>query len=198
MWYMILFDICWAVVGLVWLGGAVYNVGKAPAVLKKSAGSLIPTLVGITLFLVNYFWGPAKFWNSLKLHTIELSEIGAVVLLAGTFFILWARFSLGTMWSSSAISRESHNLKTTGPYAITRNPIYTGALVMLAGTALINGLGNWIFYFLLGVVFFEIKIHLEEKLLIETLGDAYIRYLKQVPQLIPGMNLLRRRPHAGG
>lgn len=198
MGYTILFDICWAAAGLVWLGGAVYNLFKAPAAFKKSAGSLIPTLVGIALLLANRFWGPAKFWAALSLRSEALSGIGALVLLVGTLFTLWARFSLGTMWSSDPISRESHALKTTGPYALTRNPIYTGALVMFVGTALMSGLGVWIFYFLVGVVYFEIKIRLEEKLLTETLGGAYARYCQQVPQLIPGLNLLRRRPHAGG
>jgi protein-S-isoprenylcysteine O-methyltransferase Ste14 len=37
------------------------------------------------------------------------------------------------------VVKDDHVLRTDGPYGITRHPIYTGLLSMLAGTALIEG-----------------------------------------------------------
>ena len=93
------------------------------------------------------------------------------------------------MWSAAAIAREGHALRTSGPYAVTRHPIYTGLLTMLIGTALLEGLGIWIVALGVAVAAFEIKIHLEERLLLETLGEPYAQYRRTVPQLIPGLKL---------
>ena len=76
-------------------------------------------------------------------------------------------------------------LRTDGPYAVTRHPIYTGLLGMMLGSALLGGLGQragrrpvvWI-----GI---EVKIRSEERLLLATFPDAYRAYRERVPRLIP-------------
>ncbi len=202
--YTILMDICWLITGVVWGLGALYNIARSPAAAKKGAQTSIMTLIVLGLLYANEHWGPTHLWAALIVHSNALAGAGSVVLLAGTVFTLWARLTLGTMWSSSPIARVDHALKTTGPYAVTRNPIYTGLLTMLAGTALIKGLGVWLLYLVAGIIFFEIKIRLEERLLTETFGERYRRYRQQVPQLIPriklirGINLLHRNQHASG
>jgi protein-S-isoprenylcysteine O-methyltransferase Ste14 len=42
-------------------------------------------------------------------------------------------------------------------------------------------------------VLLEIKIHVEERLMLAEFPDDYTRYREQVPQLIPGLRLPRRR-----
>jgi protein-S-isoprenylcysteine O-methyltransferase Ste14 len=54
-------------------------------------------------------------------------------------FTLWARFSLGTMWSVAPKVKGDHQLRTHGPYAVTRHPIYTGLLGMMLGATLLAG-----------------------------------------------------------
>ena len=51
---------------------------------------------------------------------------GLIITGAGCLFAIWARFSLGANWSGIVTLKEDHQLITTGPYAITRNPIYSG------------------------------------------------------------------------
>ena len=56
---------------------------------------------------------------------------------------------LGTSRARTVVERRPaggdglRGLRTDGPYAITRHPIYTGLLGMLLGTALLGGLGQW-------------------------------------------------------
>ncbi len=198
MGYALIIYICWGIAGLVWAIGALYNALNAPRAARRGAPSLLLMLVVLAIVYVNNQWGPAGLWRALRVRSDALAITGSVALVAGTLFTLWARFVLGTMWSSSPVAREDHALKTSGPYAVTRNPIYTGGLIMLVGTALINGLGVWVLYLIMGVIYAEIKIRFEERLMIETFGDGYTRYRQQVPQLIPGLNLLHRGQHAGG
>ena len=113
--------------------------------------------------------------------------LGLAVLAASTVFTLWARFSLGTMWSMAPMVKDDHQLRTRGPYAVTRHPIYTGVLGMLLGATLLSGLGQWIVLFPVGLILFEVKIRMEEHLMLATFPDEYPRYRRQVPQLVPGL-----------
>jgi protein-S-isoprenylcysteine O-methyltransferase Ste14 len=59
------------------------------------------------------------------------------------------------------------------------------------------GSGRWILLIPVGLVLLEIKIHLEERLMLAEFPDDYPRYRQQVPQLIPGLRLLRRHGASG-
>jgi len=119
--------------------------------------------------------------------------LGLAVLAASTVFTLWARFSLGTMWNGVPQVKDDHQLRTHGPYAVTRHPIYTGLLGMLLGATLLSGIGQWIVLFPVGLILFEVKIRMEEHLMLATFPEDYPRYRRQVPQLVPGLVILHRR-----
>ena len=67
--------------------------------------------------------------------------IGAPLVLAGTLFAFWARFRLAGNWSSGVVLKQDHELIRSGPYRFVRHPIYTGALLAVAGTAC--AIGQW-------------------------------------------------------
>ena len=97
------------------------------------------------------------------------------------------------MWSASPnVLQPDHELRTDGPYAVTRHPIYTGLLGMLIGTVLLNGLGLTLALLVVGAVFLAIRIPIEERLMSETFPDEYSRYRDHVPRLVPGLHVLRR------
>jgi protein-S-isoprenylcysteine O-methyltransferase Ste14 len=58
---------------------------------------------------------------------------------AGAAFTVWARIALGRNWSAEVTFKQDHELVETGPYALVRNPIYTGLLLMALGTAVNYG-----------------------------------------------------------
>jgi protein-S-isoprenylcysteine O-methyltransferase Ste14 len=60
-------------------------------------------------------------------------------------------------------------------------------LAMLAGTTLLAGGGRWIVAFPVFLVLVEIKLHIEERLMLAEFPDDYPRYRKRVPQLVPGL-----------
>ena len=123
--------------------------------------------------------------------------VGVAVLIASTVFALWARFSLGTSWSIAPEVGGDRRLRTEGPYAVTRHPIYTGLLGMIIGTALLAGLGQAILAVVAGLIVFSVKVHQEEQFLLATFPESYPGYRQRVPQLIPGLGMLhRRRIHA--
>jgi protein-S-isoprenylcysteine O-methyltransferase Ste14 len=193
-WFWLRWDmlgLCWGLFGLVWLVGALYNAMQSPAVQKRP--SPWSWVVGIVAFFIIDQFIPRSFWRLLTVDTLWLRILGIACLLLATAFTLWARWVLGKMWSASTVARVGHQLRTDGPYRITRHPIYTGVLGMLLGTMLLSSLGLYAALFLLGIVIFEIKLHQEERLLTEIFGEAYIHYQRRVPQLIPGLRWRRGR-----
>ena len=76
---------------------------------------------------------------------------------------------------------------------MTRRPIYSGLLGMVRGTTLLGGMGRWIVLVAVGLIVFEVKIHMEERLLLATFPDEYPTYRRRVPQLVPGLQTGRRR-----
>jgi protein-S-isoprenylcysteine O-methyltransferase Ste14 len=189
---------CWGLLALGWLIGAVYNEQHA-ARARKRAARIFPWALALVVVLVLLRGIPHTGWRSLTVRSGWTYAPGLATLLVSTVFTLWARAVLGTMWTFSPVLREDHALRTAGPYAVTRHPIYTGMLGMLIGTALLAGLGRWLVVLVLAAVFIEGKIRAEERLLVEAFPGRYEQYCRRVPRLVPGSlrlrEMLRRRRH---
>ena len=187
---------CWGVVVLVWVIGALYNAARGPTGGRRSArrsfaGRMFAVAVIVAVVAVVRLV-PGRDWHALHVDSLWVTLLGLAVLLPSTAFTLWARAALGTMWSMDAVVKQGHELRTDGPYDITRHPIYTGMLGMLLGSLLLAGVGRSLLILLAGVVFFEVKIREEERLMSATFPDQYARYRQRVPQLIPGLRRLPR------
>lgn len=79
-------------------------------------------------------------------------------------------------------------LVTEGPFAYTRNPIYTGNLMIYLGVGLMsNGLFPWLI--VAGMVWFSVQyaliISYEERFLMSRFGREYEGYCSRVNRFIP-------------
>jgi protein-S-isoprenylcysteine O-methyltransferase Ste14 len=112
---------------------------------------------------------------------------GTLLLAAGIGFAFWARAHLGRFWSGAVVLKEGHQLVRSGPYAIVRNPIYTGLLVAFLGTALLVGTAVGFAALAAILASFLLKIRAEERLLAEQFGEAFEAYRREVKRLVPGV-----------
>jgi protein-S-isoprenylcysteine O-methyltransferase Ste14 len=198
--------VCVGVVVVVWVAGALYNAFRSPhsashaprerprsqpAMTAADGGLIGVAVVGVGLAIVG-----RSHVDGLAVGALWVRVLGLAVLVASTVLTLWARFSLGTMWSVAPKVKGDHQLRTRGPYAVTRHPIYTGVLGMLLGATLLSGIGQWIVLFPVGLIVFEVKIRMEERLMVATFPEEYPRYRRRVPQLVPGLYVLRQRHSA--
>jgi protein-S-isoprenylcysteine O-methyltransferase Ste14 len=184
--------VCWAAFATTWLAAEIYNQGRAPAERTRSwFGSAV--LPGAVIIAVITIAVPRADWRSLTFVSPAVRLLGLVILLGATAFTIWARLVLGVMWSGAPTVKEHHELRTSGPYSITRHPIYTGILGMLIGSLLVAWGGRWIVPFPVFLVLFEIKIRIEERFMMGEFPVEYPRYRRRVPKLVPGLRLFSGR-----
>jgi protein-S-isoprenylcysteine O-methyltransferase Ste14 len=198
--------VCVGAVVVVWVAGALYNAlhtlhnaSHSPRERTRSQPGLTAGdggLIGVAVVCAALAIVGRRYFDDLAAGALWVRVLGLAVLLASTVFTLWARFSLGTSWSMAPKVTGDHQLRTHGPYAVTRHPIYTGLLGMLLGATLLSGIGQWIVLFPAGLIVFEVKIRMEERLMVATFPDEYPRYRRRVPQLVPGLYALRQRHSA--
>jgi len=188
---------CWGAVALAWLAGAIYYESRAPAE-RTRAWYMSPLWITTIIVVIVTAAVPRADWAPLEVHVPWIRILGLAILLAATALTLWARLALGAMWSAAPTVKQEHQLRTSGPYAITRHPIYTGLLGMMLGTGLLAGSGRWILYFPIYLVLVEFKIRTEERLMLAEFPDDYPRYRRRVPQLVPGLRLIGGRKVASG
>jgi protein-S-isoprenylcysteine O-methyltransferase Ste14 len=89
---------------------------------------------------------------------------------------------------------SQRSLITAGPYALVRNPLYLGTLLISAGVALMSGspfiIGTYAVVFWLG--YYAIILWEEEKL-VGQFGTSYRDYFDSVPRVVPGLRIWARR-----
>ncbi|MFH0827809.1 MAG: isoprenylcysteine carboxylmethyltransferase family protein [Candidatus Omnitrophota bacterium] len=106
---------------------------------------------------------------------------------------------LGQLLRVSARGHKSENSKSgkkliqDGPYALVRNPMYLGIILIGLGVVLFI-LEFWafvLFVLLFAFRYWELFVK-EEKMLSEAFGEQYSDYKKNVPRIIPKLSFICR------
>jgi protein-S-isoprenylcysteine O-methyltransferase Ste14 len=107
-------------------------------------------------------------WQSLA--------IGSMIAALGALIRLWA----------AGYIDKGKALATEGPYAMTRNPLYLGSLIMALGI-LIAGHVYWL-VLLFGILFVALYYPVmkrEEQELLQGYGEDFVNYAERVPMFFP-------------
>ncbi|MCI0184912.1 hypothetical protein MM817_03209 [Acidibacillus sp. S0AB] len=179
------FFVWWTIVFVVLIGSSLLGqIRGQSSQMHNRRTSFIWIPYGLVLWiLVDVI--PHRVWIPITFSRIWLAALGDSIVLIGMAWVLWARWTLGRNFTQAPVITETHRLITTGPYRVTRHPIYTGILAMLFGSMLFYGFGATVVILLATWGVFVVKLRAEERLLIERYVDKYIAYQQNTPQLIP-------------
>jgi len=176
-------------VWLAWLAFWVLAARKAKeTVRRESAGSRllhhVPLIAGSVLLASPHVFGSA-IEGRFHAQTLAWFLVGLALVVLGLSFSVAARIRLGRNWSGTVTLKKDHELIQSGPYALVRHPIYTGALLALAGT--IVAIDRWRALVALPLLIAGIlyKISVEERFMRAQFGEAYERYRGRVKALVP-------------
>ena len=167
-----------------WIGAR----GTKRTIQRQPTGSrmayMFPTWLGAIGFVIGQ--RPGRSWLTLSAAFPPwVAWLGVALLIAGLAYTWWARVHLGRNWSAIVTLKEGHTLVRSGPYAITRHPIYTGIDTAFIGTALTHCTVGVVGGVALFAIAFVIKYRQEERLMLQTFGDEYRDFMRQVPAVIP-------------
>ncbi len=126
-----------------WAGGirALADIRKALAAGNRLDAVMMGliSLAGAVVIVI----GAAICLGYIRVHTAAyaydpaLSALGTLVTLAGTAGTYYCRHHLGRFWTAENALVEDHQIVDSGPYGLVRHPIYTSAIVMYVGTAMV-------------------------------------------------------------
>ena len=113
-----------------------------------------------------------------------LVGVGVGVTVVGELIRLWGVYHIGAI--SRTRSERLGPLIATGPFALLRNPLYVGNIVLWVGFALIARL-IWLAPVILVLLALEYHaiVRWEETLLESRLGQTYRDYAARVPRWLP-------------
>lgn len=131
-------------------------------------------IVALVLLPSGDAW-PTPAW--LEVTGLAMGGLGAV-------WAIVAALRLGERLTPTPVPRDGGQLRTDGPYAHVRHPIYTGVLLIVVGITLRSGSALVLALGLATIVFFHAKARFEEGLLAERFPE-YRTYAARTPRFLP-------------
>jgi protein-S-isoprenylcysteine O-methyltransferase Ste14 len=175
----------WLALGIFWLVMAV--TAKRAARTQSPGSRLLHITPEILAFCLLFAPGPWEQWQwrFVPETSLAVAWLGLALTVAGLGFAIWARLFLGRNWSGRVMIKEEHELIQTGPYSIVRHPIYSGFLLAILGTALVQGEFRSLLALPVAVLGWALKLRLEESFMAQQFGNAYLDYKRRVKALVP-------------
>ena len=118
--------------------------------------------------------------------SVILFWLGILLMYAGIALRLYAIIVLGAFFTTTVAVAAEQPVIEAGPYRLIRHPSYSGILLILLGFGL--SLTNWLSLLVImgcAIIGLSYRIHVEEHVLQEQLGQRYQEYMRRTKRLIP-------------
>ncbi len=162
------------------------SITHRPEGVKASWGSevLFRLIVGVGALVAGVLAGAAQ---SATIRPAAVADwIGLVLLWGGISLRLWSFHTLGRYFTFTVQTSSDQPVIADGPYRVIRHPSYAGLLLVIFAIGLF--IGNWLSLLCLtvaiavGLVF---RIRVEERALMQDLGEGYRDYAATRKRLVP-------------
>ncbi len=139
-------------------------------------------LATIALVLLHVFAPGAAAWLApiVWLQSPVAQGVGVALLLVAVVVVVTAQAQMGRSWRIGIDDEHATALVTGGIFGRSRNPIFLGMRVMLAGLFLVLPGAATLALWLVGDVLIRTQVYLEEEHLLRQHGQAYPAYQQRV------------------
>jgi protein-S-isoprenylcysteine O-methyltransferase len=120
--------------------------------------------------------------------SLAIVLLADLLLLAGIILRIWSVVHLGKFFTVNVAFQVGQRVIQDGPYRFVRHPSYSGSMLALVGLACLTF--NWLGFVVIvacSLAAYALRISVEEKALLQNLGDEYRRYAERTKRLIPGI-----------
>jgi len=142
------------------------------------------TLINFLVFfivLVNLF--PLIYQYLIPVKWLEISTLkytGFILIHLAFLWIVIAQVQMSNSWRVGIDLSIKTELKTKGLFSVSRNPVFLGMLITLAGIFLILPNAISLLVLVTSTLIFQVQIRLEEEYLTKKHGKPYVEYRKKV------------------
>lgn len=131
-------------------------------------------------------WTPSWLRNANMPGLPAIAWVGIALGAIGLLVRLWAVVRLRDRYTRTLLIQDDHVVERGGPYRFVRHPGYLGSLLVLNGIAFASANFVTVIASLVATcVAYRHRIHSEDAMLVNTFGDAYARYRREIPAVIP-------------
>ena len=169
------------------IGSFLWRPHRDPTVRQVDRGSFVVMSL-VTGGGVIVACALAAIWTGAAIPWLrpQVTIAGIVVILLGAALRWWAIFTLGRYFTFVVAVRATQSVVQSGPYRFVRHPSYTAILIMLLGVGMT--LVNWASLVVIlagGLIGLLYRVRMEERALIEALGQPYVDYMRHTKRFIP-------------
>jgi protein-S-isoprenylcysteine O-methyltransferase Ste14 len=160
---------------------------KSKRNISKSGdkGSIWLLIITISIgYWLSFIMAATKIGRIYQWNTFFV--IGSILAIIGLIIRVTSILILKQQFTYTVTKIEDHELIESGLYRIIRHPGYLGQLIIFLGIS--TSLSNWLSILLMIVPIllgYLNRIIVEEKFMIEQMGQKYIDYQKRTKRLIP-------------
>ena len=166
------------------VGGAIARSQEPGALIAGRILVALPLFGGVIVYLVNPHW---MAWASFGIPSwVRWTGVALGVLVVPSVY--WVLTTLGANVTETVLTKQQHQLITTGPYHWVRHPLYA------VGTGLFVSVGlmaaNWFILLWAAIALAAVRLVViprEEAQLVATFGEAYRRYRGGTGALLPSL-----------
>jgi protein-S-isoprenylcysteine O-methyltransferase Ste14 len=121
---------------------------------------------------------------------------GTAIMIAGIGLDVWAIWTMRRADTNIMPTRAADRLVTWGPFRLSRNPIYTGNTILMAGIGIAFAKSWFVVMALLAAVIVDrLAIRREERHLAEKFGTAWADYAARTPRWLLALRPSRDGPN---
>jgi len=123
--------------------------------------------------------GRIYYWNALFVVGLSLVAIGLMIRIHSIL-------TLRQFFTYSVAKVENHQIIETGLYKFIRHPGYLGQIIIFMGISI--SISNWlsILAMMLAItIAYLYRINVEERFMLEQIGENYLNYQNRTKRLIP-------------
>jgi protein-S-isoprenylcysteine O-methyltransferase Ste14 len=142
----------------------------------------LPLFGSVLVYLLIPGW---MAWASIALPPL-LRWLGVAMGMVAVPTVYWVLATLGSNVSETVLTKEDHQLVTSGPYRWVRHPLYVVGIGLFMSVGLMSAnafILGWTMVALISVRF--VVVPREESALVAKFGDDYRRYQAKTGTLLP-------------
>ena len=155
------------------------NTDSAHDFLGKVSAPITSLIFIVALVNLVYPEGLQYFAPFAWLEISIIKYTGFSIVHLALLWIIVAQIQMSNSWRVGIDHSAKTELKTNGLFSVSRNPVFLGMLITLAGVFLILPNAITLLVFVSSTLLFQLQARLEEEYLSKTYSENYLNYCKK-------------------